>query len=120
MKAFYKIEHIENKGIKKTNNTRGIINILNIGTLVSSFIFIVGAIISAFRYIIKKGKKISKEEKILYIIIAIFGLFMSVINALLNKQINTIIIVTIAFDVIYVILMSILMNKFEGRLTPKK
>ncbi len=120
MKAFYKIENIENNSIKKKNNNRTIKNVLNIITLVSSGLFILGAIASLVMYIIKKGKKVSKEERILYIVIAVFGLFMSVINALLNKQINIIIIITIILDLIYVILMSILKNKYEGRLTPKK
>ena len=120
MKAFYKIENIENNSIKKTNNNRTIKNVLNIITLASSGLFILGVIASLVMYIIKKGKKVSKEERILYIVIAVFGLFMSVINALLNKQINIIIIITIILDLIYVILMSILKNKYEGRLTPKK
>ena len=44
---------------------------------------------------------------------------MTIMNVALNKSVNIIAIITIGVDIIYVIMMSIIKNKYSNRLTPK-
>ena len=120
MDAYKEINKLESKKVDKTNSTKNIKKALNLSLNISSGIFLAGVIVSSILYIIKKLGFKNKLEKILYIVISLFGLFMGIINIALNKSVNIVAMATIIIAIIYVIMMSILKNKSDGLLTPKK